>query len=142
MKRNNRKWFWNLLLGLSVVLCLLAFMLHYHNWTRLQPDRMQIISGFYYRELPYADINTVEWSQKLPQMEREHGFSAGSREKGVFKDSLYPDRRVYVYVDDLRQRKIKLTCNDSVYIYMNFTDSLETLSMYNLLEEKAKAAKN
>ncbi|WP_445383380.1 hypothetical protein [Robiginitalea sp. IMCC43444] len=142
MKRKNKKWFWNVVLGLSVLLSLLAFMLHYHNWTRLEPDRMQIISGFYYKELPYKDITAVEWSQKLPQMEREHGFSAGSREKGVFKDSLYPDRKVYVYVDDLRQRKIKLTYSDSMYIYMNFTDSLETVSMYHLLREKIKVGEN
>ncbi len=136
MARKKRHWFWNLLLIVSLVVCLLAFAAHYRNWTRLEPDRMQLLSGVYYVNLPYADLNDLEWARRLPQMEREHGFSAGVREKGIFKDSLDPDRRVLVFVDDLGQSKIKIRFRDSLLLYLNFADSAETRSFYSLLEAK------
>lgn len=136
MARKKRHWFWNLLLVVSLVVCLLAFAAHYRNWTRLQPHRMQLLSGVYYLELPYADVDEIEWSRRLPQMEREHGFSAGVREKGIFKDSLDPDRRVFVFVDDLSQSKIRIRFRDSLLLYLNFADSTETRSIYSLLEAK------
>lgn len=134
--RKRRHWFWNLLLGVSLAVCLLAFVAHYRNWTRLQPDRMQLLSGVYLVEVPYAEIDSLVWKQKLPHMEREHGFSAGAREKGVFRDSLNPAQRVHVFVDNLRQAKIKIRYRDSLLLYLNFADSTETLSMFRLLEQK------
>lgn len=134
--RQRRHWFWNLLLILSLVVCLLAFVAHYRNWTRLQPHRMQLLSGLYYVELPYAELDSIGWIEKIPHMERDHGFSAGAREKGVFRDSLNPDRPVYVFVDNLRQAKIKVKYRDSLTLYLNFADSTETLSVFRLLEQK------
>ena len=134
--RQRRHWFWSMLLGVSLVVCLLAFVAHYQNWTRLQPDRMQLLSGLYWVEVPYAEIDSVVWQQKLPHMQREHGFSAGAREKGVFRDSLNPAQRVHVFVDNLRQAKIKIRYRDSLLVYLNFADSTETVSMYRLLEQK------
>ena len=69
-------------------------------------------------------------------MERDHGFSAGAREKGVFRDSLSPARSVYVFVDNLRQAKIKVRYRDSLTLYLNFADSTETVSVFRLLEQK------
>lgn len=136
--RQRRHWFWNLLLVLSVLVCLLAFVAHYRNWTRLQPHRMQLLSGLYYMELPYAELDSVLWIEKIPHMERDHGFSAGAREKGVFRDSLSPARPVYVFVDNLRQAKIKIRYRDTLTLYLNFADSTETVSVFRLLEQKLK----
>lgn len=134
--RQRRHWFWNLLLIVSIAVCLLAFAAHYRNWTRLQPHRMQVLSGVYYVELPYAELDSVLWIEKIPHMERDHGFSAGAREKGVFRDSLSPARSVYVFVDNLRQAKIKVRYRDSLTLYLNFADSTETVSVFRLLEQK------
>lgn len=134
--RQRRHWFWNLLLILSLLVCLLAFVAHYRNWTRLQPHRMQLLSGLYYVELPYAELDSVLWIEKIPHMERDHGFSAGAREKGVFRDSLISTRPVYVFVDNLRQAKIKIRYQDTLTLYLNFADSTETVSVYRLLEQK------
>lgn len=136
MARKKRHWFWNLLLVVSLAVCLLAFAAHYRNWTRLEPHRMQLLSGVYYVDLPYAELDDLEWAPRLPQMEREHGFSAGVREKGIFKDSLDPGRRVYVFVDDLSQSKIRIRFRDSLLLYLNFADSAETRSFYTLLDAK------
>jgi hypothetical protein len=134
--RKRRHWFWNLLLIVSLLVCLLAFVAHYRNWTRLQPHRMQLLSGVYYLELSYAEMDSLVWVEKIPHMERERGFSAGAREKGVFRDSLIPGRPVYVFVDNLRQAKIKIRYRDTLTLYLNFADSTETVSVFRLLEQK------
>jgi len=134
--RQRRHWFWNLLLVVSILVCLLAFVAHYRNWTRLEPQRLQLLTGLYYVELPYAELDSVQWAEKIPHMERDHGFSAGAREKGVFRDSLNPDRPVYVFVDNLRHPKIKIRYRDTLTLYLNFADSTETLSVFRLLEQK------
>lgn len=136
MARTKRSVFWNLLLVVCLVVCALAFTAHYRNWTRLEPHRMQLLSGIYYLDLPYAEINSVGWVPKLPQLERQSGFSAGALEKGVFRDSLQPARPVYILVDDLRQDKIAVRYRDSLTLYLNFADSAETHSVYNLLLAK------
>ena len=140
--RKRRHWFWNLLLIVSLLVCLLAFVAHYRNWTRLQPHRMQLLSGVYYVELPYAEMDSLMWVEKIPHMEREHGFSAGAREKGVFRDSLTPGRPVYVFVDNLRQAKIKIRYRDTLTLYLNFADSTETVSVFRLLEQKLQTENN
>ena len=133
MARAPRHWMLNLLIVLAVLFSLLAFALHSRNWTRLQEDRLQVLSGLYYEELAYSDLDSVLWVEKIPRMERRHGFSFWAREKGVFVDSLNPQRPVYVFVDDLRQHKIKLRYQDTLVLYLNFPDSLETRSMYQYL---------
>lgn len=134
--RKKRHWLLNLLIVLTIVVCLLAFTAHYRNWTRLKEDRMQLLTGLYYLDLPYSQVNKVEWKEQIPVMERSHGFSFFAREKGVFADSLYPARPVYVFVDDLRQRKIEVRYRDTLVLYLNFADSLETHTMYEYLLEK------
>lgn len=136
LNRKRRHWFWNLLLIVSLVVSALAFTAHYRNWTRLHPERMQLLSGFYYLDLPYREMGGVEWVEKLPQLERQNGFSAWAHEKGVFRDTLYPTRKVYVFVEDLRQPKIEVRYRDSLKLYLNFRDSAETESVYALLRTK------
>ena len=142
MAGRKRHWLLNLAIVLTVVLCLLAFAAHYRNWTRMRPDRMQLLTGFYYFELPYQDLDSVLWKEKLPGMERSHGFSFFAREKGVFADSLYPGRPVYVFVDDLRQHKIEVRYRDTLVVYLNYADSLETRALYGYLQDRLGQACN
>jgi hypothetical protein len=136
MGAGKRHWMLNLLIVLTVIICLLVFASHSRNWTRLQEDRMQLLTGLYFLDLPYRELDGVAWKEKVPVMERLHGFSFWAREKGVFVDSLLPEQEVYVLVDDLRQHKIKIRYRDSLTIFLNFADSLETHSMYEFLSEK------
>lgn len=134
--KKKRHWLWNLLIALTIIVCVLAFIAHYKNWTKIGGDQLQILSGLYYKELRYNDINSVIMVDKIPQMERVNGFSVWAREKGIFKDSLKPNIDVRVFVDDLRQPKIKVVHNDSISLFLNFSDSTETQHMYLLLSDK------
>ena len=136
MAKKRRHWFLNVLIIAAVLCSIFAFVVHSKNWTRLQGDRMQILSGLYYQEVPFGELDSVLWKERIPQMERSHGFSFWAREKGVFVDSLYPERPVYVYVDDLRQHKIKVRYRDTMVLFLNFADSLETRTMYQFLKNE------
>ncbi|MCW5516465.1 hypothetical protein [Muriicola sp. Z0-33] len=136
MGKKKRHWLWNLLIVLTIFVCILAFIAHYKNWTKIEGDHLRILSGVYYKEIKFNQIDSVVMVEKIPQMERINGFSAWAKEKGIFKDSLRPDISVRVYVDNLRQPKIKLVQNDSLLLYLNFSDSLETQRMYEMLSEK------
>jgi hypothetical protein len=136
MARKKRHWLWNLLIVLTIFVCILAFMAHYKNWIKIESDHMRILSGVYYKELRFDEIDSLMMVDKIPQMERVNGFSAWAKEKGIFKDSLRPTITVRVYVDNLRQPKIRLVHNDSVPLFLNFSDSIATQQMYELLSEK------
>ena len=136
MAKKRRHRMLNLLIVVAVLCSILAFVVHSKNWTRLRGDRMQILSGGYYQEIPFGELDSVLWKERIPQMERSHGFSFWAREKGVFVDSLYPRRPVYVYVDDLRQRKIKVRYRDTMVVFLNFEDSMETRTMYQFLKNE------
>lgn len=136
MAGKKRHWLWNLLIVLTIFVCVLAFAAHYKNWTKIEEDHIRILSGVYYKELKFDEIDSVIMVDKIPQMERINGFSAWAKEKGIFKDSLRPNINISVFVDNLRQPKIKLVHNDSVPLFLNFSDSTETQQMYELLSEK------
>ena len=137
MKKKN--WFWNLIVVLTVVVCVLAFVLHYKNWTTFEEGHFQVVSGIYKQRVQISEINDIGWVQKLPQMHRENGFSWLTKEKGVFTDSL-TQSRAHVFVDDLRQQKILLRHHDSLQLYFNFKDSIKTQQVYDkislLIEQK------
>jgi hypothetical protein len=134
----KKHWFWNVLIVLTVIVVLTAFMAHYKNWTRINPDSMEILSGIYHTELWYGEIDSVLMVPKIPSLERINGFSALQREKGVFKDSL-TDTRVYIYVDRLSDPKIKVVYRDSLKLFLNFSDSTETVLTYQFLTAKIKS---
>ena len=136
MAKKRRHRVLNFLIVLAVLCSVFAFVAHSKNWTRLQENRMQILSGLYYQEIPFGELDSVLWKERIPQMERSHGFSFWAREKGIFTDSLYPQRPVYVFVDDLRQHKIKVRYRDTLVLYLNFSDSLETQAMYQFLQNE------
>ena len=136
VKKRNR--FWNVLLVITVFVCLMAFVLHYKNWTKVESDEFKILSGFYYKKLKYSELDSVLMIDKIPPMERLNGFSALEKEKGLFrefKDSL-TTKKVHVYVDNLSNQKIKVVYNDSSKLYINYSDSLKTEQLFNLLKGK------
>lgn len=144
MKVKKRHWLWNILAVVTTIVCLSVLVAHYKNWTKIKPDSIKILSGFYSQEIKYADLDSVLMVDKIPPMVRLNGFSALDKEKGIFrafKDSL-TDSKVYVYVDNITHRKIKLVYRDSVNLFINYKDSIDTIEMYKLLEQKLEALKS
>ncbi|CAN0595182.1 unnamed protein product [Ectocarpus sp. 12 AP-2014] len=142
MNSKKRHWFWNLLLVLTVIVCVSTLVLHYKNWVRVKSDHIKVMSGFYNQSVIYDELDSVVFVARIPPMERLNGFSALDKEKGVFrefKDSL-TDKKVYVFVDNISQQKIKLVHKDSVNLYLNLEDSVQTLNLFNSLQSKTKTA--
>ncbi len=138
MGTKKRHGFWNVLVVITVIICLLALTSHYKNWIRTNANDIQILSGFYYNKVDFSELDSVVMVEKIPPMERLNGFSALEKEKGVFrefKDSL-TDKKVYVYVDHFPNPKIKLVYRDSLRLFMNLRDSLENEKMYLFLKNK------
>lgn len=140
MAAKKNHWFWNIVLFLTIIICVCAFAAHYKNWTKIEPNQMTILSGIYYHDIKYDDLDTVEWVDRIPPMKRLNGFSAFEKGKGVyqeFKDTL-TDKKVYVYVDNFERQKIRLVRKDSSQVFLNMKDSLETITLFSLFEEKLK----
>jgi len=142
MAKKNRHWLWNLVVVLTVMVCLSALVMHYKNWVKLGPQKMQLLSGFYYEKVSYEAIDSLLFVERIPPMERLNGFSALEKEKGIFrefKDSLTTNK-VHVFVDNISQQKIKMVYKDSLILYLNLKDSVATLNLFHHLVEKCKAA--
>ncbi len=138
MATKKRHWLWNILIVLTLIFCLCAFAAHYKNWTRIEPTKMTILSGIYYHDLKFDDLNEIEWVDRIPPMKRLNGFSAFEKGKGVyqeFKDTL-TDKKVYVFVDNFEQQKIRLVNKDDSQLFINLKDSLETIEMFDFFQEK------
>lgn len=127
----------NMLIVVTIIVVLLVFAAHWKNWIRTDEDSIEILSGIYYKVLPYSEIDSVVMVEKIPSLERINGFSAMEREKGVFKDSIL-QTEVLVYVDRLSDPKIKVVYQDSLKLFLNLTDSTETRQMYQFLNGKIK----
>jgi hypothetical protein len=128
MKKKNNL-FWNSILGLTIIACIVAFVLHYKNYSSIDASNFKIYSGIYRQNIPLSALDSISWVERLPEMERRNGFSWLAKEKGVFNDSL-TQTKTYVFIDDLRHKKIRLVHHDSLKIYVNFTDSLKTQQLY------------
>lgn len=135
MNRKKRHWLWNILIVLTLVFCAFAFVLHYKNWHSIEEGELRITSGIYHKKIAISNIDSISIVERIPEMERSHGFSWLEKEKGVFQDSL-TQSKVYVFVDDLRQPKIRLVHDDSLKMFLNFGDSLLTQKVYENLNEK------
>ncbi|WP_437399798.1 hypothetical protein [Flagellimonas lutimaris] len=133
MSKRKRHWLWNVLIVLTVALCVLVFVEHYKNWHRIEEGNFKIFLGIYYQKIPLTELDSVLLVDKLPEMERSSGFSWMEKEKGVFVDSI-SKTKVYVFVDDLYQQKIKVVHHDSLKMYLNLKDSLETQKIYAILQ--------
>ena len=129
---------WNVLGVITVIICLFAFVLHFKNWTKTDASGFRVLSGFYLQEIPFSTLDSVELIPKIPGMVRLNGFSAMEKEKGIFrefKDSL-TENKVYVYVDNLENQKIKIVHHDSLKLFINLKDSTETQQLFDLLSSK------
>lgn len=141
MASQKRHWFWNLILVITIVLCVSALTVHYKNWVKTAPDHIRLLSGFYVENVAYSDLDSVVFVERIPPMIRLNGFSALEKEKGIFqefKDSL-TDKKIHVFVDNISQPKIKLVYKDSLKLYFNLKDSLETDALFNQLQQKIPA---
>lgn len=138
MATKKRLWFWNLLIIITVIACILAFAAHYKNWTKIEANQMTILSGIYYHDLKYDEIDSVLWVDRTPPMERLSGFSGFDKGKGVFrefKDSL-TDKKVYVFIDNYANKKIRFVNKDASQLFLNLKDSTETEALYEFFVKK------
>lgn len=133
MAVKKRHWLWNLLIVVTLIVCVLTFVEHYQNWYTIEEGNFKVFSGIYYQKIPLNEIDSVKYVDKLPEMERSSGFSWMEREKGVFLDSI-TQTDVYVFVDNLYQQKIKLVHHDSLKLYINLQDSLQTQELFSTLQ--------
>lgn len=143
MAAKKRHWLWNLILMLTLVTCLLAFAVHYKNWTKIETYSIKMVSGIYYKEIKFTEVDSVSMVERIPAMERLNGFSALSKGNGLyreFKDSL-TDKKVYVFVDNFDQQKIRIVYQDSLKLFFNYKDSLETVALWTLFESKKEDIK-
>ncbi len=132
MKKNL---FWNGVVIFTLVICVFAFVLHYKNWITFEEGHFQVVSGIYKQRVPLSEIDSISWVEKIPKMERKSGFSWLAKEKGIFKDSL-SNAEVSVFVDDLKQPKIRLLHHDSLLLYINLSDSIQShLLFQDLVKE-------
>lgn len=132
----NKPWFWTVLLVITSIICLSALVLHYQNWIDEDTSHIRIRSGFYTVKVNFNDLDSVVLVPKIPPMQRLNGFSALQKEKGIFRefqDSLTTNK-VYVFVDNIEQQKIKLVYKDSLKVYVNKKDSLATDALFNFLK--------
>ena len=135
MQTKKNHWFLNILVVLTLIGVMLAFTAHYKNWIKVETDSIQILSGVYYKELKFTEINTVALVAKIPSLKRINGFSVKQKEKGVFLDSV-TNTRVFIYVDNLLDEKIEVVYQDSLKLFLNFSDSTETRQMHQFLKNK------
>jgi hypothetical protein len=138
MRLTKNHWVWSVMLIVTVILCAVILILHFKNWISSDNESLKLRSGFYHVEIPYSDLDSVVVVERMPPMERLNGFSALEKEKGVFrefKDSL-TNKKVHVFVDNISQQKVKLVYEDSVYLYFNLKDSVETINLLDDLTAK------
>lgn len=143
MEKNKGQWVLSLLLVVTLVGCLFALTLHYKNWISTTPDQFRVSSGFYVKTIPYSALDSVVLVERIPPMERLHGFSALEKEKGIFRefqDSL-TNKKVYVFVDNIHQQKLKIVYKDSLYVYLNLKDSAQTVELMHNLTSKMNVVK-
>lgn len=138
MASKKGHWLWNTLIVITVIVCVIAFIAHFKNWTKIKPDKFQVLSGIYFHELNYSDLDSVQFVDRIPPMERLNGFSAFEKGKGVyreFKDSL-TDKKVPVFIDNFSSQKIRLVKKDSSQFFINLKDSLETEELFQFFQSK------
>ena len=138
MHSSKKNWVWTIALIITVIVCAFVLTLHIKNWVDDDVNSLSLRSGFYNVEIPLNELDSVVLVERIPPMQRLHGFSAFDKEKGVFrefKDSL-TDKKVRVFFDNINQNKVKLVYKDSVYVYFNLKDSVETVQLFQKLSAR------
>lgn len=134
-KKGSRNWLLNVLVVAALIVVFVAFSAHYKNWTKMETDSYRVFSGIYFLKVPFAEMDSIGMVDRLPQMERINGFSVNEIEKGAFKEDSTAQNKVYVFVEKLSQPKIRLVYRDSLKVFLNFRDSLETQKAYSDLSK-------
>ena len=135
MHSSKKNWIWTITLIVTIICCAAVLILHVKNWVTSDVNTLGLRSGFYNIEIPLNELDSVVFVERIPPMQRLHGFSALEKEKGIFrefKDSL-TDKKVHVFVDNINQNKVKLVYKDSSYVYFNLKDSVETVQLFQKL---------
>ncbi|MCM4168038.1 hypothetical protein KCTC52924_01140 [Arenibacter antarcticus] len=140
-QKSKRTWLLNMLIVITLVGVALAYTAHYKNWTEIEKDSFRVFSGIYYLKIPFSEMDSVKMVDKIPSMERINGFSVKEIEKGVFKADSIGQAKVYVFVDKLSQSKIRVVYQDSLKMFLNYSDSTVTESTFKLLAEKIQPTK-
>tara|TARA_R110002153_G_scaffold254055_2_gene412373 strand:+ start:773 stop:1213 length:441 start_codon:yes stop_codon:yes gene_type:complete len=138
MHSSKKNWVWTIALIITVIVCAFVLTLHIKNWVDDDVNSLSLRSGFYNVEIPLNELDSVVLVERIPPMQRLHGFSAFDKEKGVFrefKDSLTV-KKVRVFVDNINQNKVKLVYKDSAYVYFNLKDSVETVQLFQKLSTR------
>ena len=138
MHSSKKNWVWTIALIITVIVCAFVLTLHIKNWVDDDVNSLSLRSGFYNVEIPLNELDSVVLVERIPPMQRLHGFSAFDKEKGVFrefKDSLTV-KKVRVFVDNINQNKVKLVYKDSAYVYFNLKDSVETVRLFQKLSTR------
>lgn len=141
MHSSKKNWIWTVTLIVTVICCVSVLILHVKNWVTDDATSLGLRSGFYNVEVPLSELDSVVFVNRIPPMQRLHGFSALEKEKGVFrefKDSL-TNKKVHVFVDNINNNKIKLVYKDSAYVYFNLKDSVETVQLFQKLSSYTRA---
>ena len=141
MHSSKKNWIWTITLIVTIICCAAVLILHVKNWVTSDNTSLGLRSGFYSIKIPLNELDSVVFVERIPPMQRLHGFSALEKEKGVFrefKDSL-TDKKVHVFVDNINQNKVKLVYKDSSYVYFNLKDSVETVQLFQKLSAKTGA---
>ena len=141
MHSSKKNWIWTITLIVTIICCAAVLILHVKNWVTSDVNTLGLRSGFYNVEIPLNELDSVVFVERIPPMQRLHGFSALEKEKGIFrefKDSL-TDKKVHVFVDNINQNKVKLVYKDSSYIYFNLKDSVETVQLFQKLSANTGA---
>ncbi|MDO6470833.1 hypothetical protein [Maribacter sp. 1_MG-2023] len=141
MYSSKKNWIWTITLIVTIIGCAAVLILHVKNWVTNDEISLGLRSGFYNIEIPLNELDSVVFVERIPPMQRLHGFSALEKEKGIFrefKDSL-TDKKVHVFVDNINQNKVKLVYKDSSYVYFNLKDSVETIQLFQKLSAKTSA---
>ena len=144
MTLQKSRWYLNVLLILTVLVCSAVLLLHFKNWVTLDKEKIVLRSGFYHVSIPFNELDSVQIVPRIPPMLRVNGFSALEKEKGIFrefKDSL-TDNKVYVFADNINQQKLKLVYADSLVVFFNLKDSLKTLQIMERLKTNIVSFEN
>lgn len=134
-KKGKRHLLLNVLIVVTLIVVFVAYAAHYKNWTKMDSDSYRIFSGIYFLDVPYAEMDSVGLVEKLPPMERINGFSVKEIEKGAYKQDSTAQDKVYVFVERLSQPKIRVVYRDSLKVFLNFRDSLETQRVFSDLSK-------
>lgn len=134
-KKGDRPWTLNVLVVITLVVVFATYAAHYKNWTRMGKDSYRITSGIYYLKVPFADMDSVGMVERLPSMKRINGFSVNEIEKGAYKEDSTAQNKVYVFVEKLPQPKIRVVYRDSLQLFLNFRDSMETQKVFGDLSK-------